>query len=401
MCDLYLFKTEENHKVDIIKLKMENDRENPQGGVVREIKNPFFAVKKYSDFDKPSPKYGKPVEMGSYSLDINKKFIDSDVGLRYYIQPPNLQKVYFDLNHGFETRHIKERGRDINILYWIKGHMGTEEASERLDADFVTQRGLLTKLMLTPYVENENEGWYIAVTLFNGTYYLNEVESDEKKERERKTVDDIESCRGWKFEQYLTADTSNGKPNTDIPYNNCEGFYKVVKSKLKNHSLVFSGEIDAVKVDEVKGNSYVEFKTTKEIRMGQRYLRNFQRYKTKHWWVQSYLTGTKEIVCGFKDKNGIVNRVHTFKRADMLIIAKDAREPWKPNVCFNYLDLFLSTVKSKITHDDYRIVYTLKWNPHKPVMISPPLRDSEFNFLPEWYVAWKQTAEGARVHVSP
>jgi hypothetical protein len=41
---------------------------------------------------------------------------------------------------------------------------------------------------------------------------------------------------------------------------------------------VFSGEIDAVKVDEVKGNSYVEFKTTKEIRMGQRYLRNFQRF---------------------------------------------------------------------------------------------------------------------------
>ncbi|XP_060587575.1 decapping and exoribonuclease protein-like isoform X3 [Ruditapes philippinarum] len=399
MCDLYLFKTEENHKVDIIKLKMENDRENPQGGVVREIKNPFFAVKKYSDFDKPSPKYGKPVEMGSYSLDINKKFIDSDVGLRYYIQPPNLQKVYFDLNHGFETRHIKERGRDINILYWIKGHMGTEEASERLDADFVTQRGLITKLLLTPY--EEDEGWYIAVTLFNGTYYLNEVESDEKKERERKTVDDIESCRGWKFEQYLTADAADGQPNTEIPYNNCEGFYKVVKSKLKSHSLVFSGEIDAVKVDRVRGNSYVEFKTTKDYRMEQRHLRNFQRYKTKKWWAQSHLTGTKEIVCGFKDDNGSVKRLHTFDTPKLLDIAKDARDPWKPNVCYNFLDAFLSTIKSKITHDDYRIVYTLKWSPHEPVIISQPLRDSEFNFLPEWYVTGMQTSEGARVQASP
>jgi hypothetical protein len=110
---------------------MEYQREIQQGSAVREIKNPFFAVKKYSDIDKPSPKYGKPVEIGSYSLDINKKFIDSDVGLKYYIKPPNPQKVYFDLNHGFDTRHIKERGRDINILSWIKGHLGTEEAGVR------------------------------------------------------------------------------------------------------------------------------------------------------------------------------------------------------------------------------------------------------------------------------
>jgi hypothetical protein len=40
---------------------------------------------------------------------------------------------------------------------------------------------------------------------------------------------------------------------------------------------VFSGEIDAVKVDRVRGNSYVEFKTTKDYRMEQRHLRNFQR----------------------------------------------------------------------------------------------------------------------------
>jgi hypothetical protein len=42
--------------------------------------------------------------------------------------------------------------------------------------------------------------------------------------------------------------------------------------------VVFSGDIDAVKVDKVKGNSYVEFKTTKDFRREKRHRRNFDRF---------------------------------------------------------------------------------------------------------------------------
>ena len=81
----------------------------------------FFAVRNYSQFDRASPKYSTQ-EIGSYSLDINKSFVDSNEYLKYYIEPENLGSVHFDLNKGFDTRMIKEKGRDINVLYWIKNH---------------------------------------------------------------------------------------------------------------------------------------------------------------------------------------------------------------------------------------------------------------------------------------
>jgi hypothetical protein len=75
----------------------------------------------------------------------------------------------------------------------------------QLNTDFVCWRGLLTKFLCTPY-ENR-EGWLVAITLFNGTYYLCEFETEQKKEQNasRTQRDDEMCCWGWKFEQYLTA----------------------------------------------------------------------------------------------------------------------------------------------------------------------------------------------------
>lgn len=63
----------------------------------------------------------------------------------------------------------------------------------------------MTKFLNTPY-ENR-EGWLVAITLFNGTYYLCEFETEEKKQQNasRTQRDDEMCCWGWKFEQYLTA----------------------------------------------------------------------------------------------------------------------------------------------------------------------------------------------------
>ncbi|XP_060570760.1 decapping and exoribonuclease protein-like [Ruditapes philippinarum] len=133
----------------------------------------------------------------------------------------------------------------------------------KLGVDFVCRRGLLTKVMLSPY--EDKEGWFIAVVYYNGTYYLNEILTEERKKQEAEDENNKVKCMGWKFEQYLTADTKDGRPKTDVPYNNCEKFYTVVKTEINMHSLVYSGEIDALNIDDVYGNYYMEFKTTKEI----------------------------------------------------------------------------------------------------------------------------------------
>ena len=74
-----------------------------------------------------------------------------------------------------------------------------------LNTDFVCWRGLLTKLLCTPYENRED--WIMAVTLFNGTYYLCEFDTESKVQREQTKTEkhDVICCGGWKFEQYLTA----------------------------------------------------------------------------------------------------------------------------------------------------------------------------------------------------
>ena len=73
-----------------------------------------------------------------------------------------------------------------------------------LATDFICWRGLLTKLLCTPY-ENR-EGWQIAVTKFNGTFYLCDFETEEKKEQlaNRTMRDEEMTYWGHKFEQYVT-----------------------------------------------------------------------------------------------------------------------------------------------------------------------------------------------------
>jgi len=72
-------------------------------------------------------------------------------------------------------------------------------------AEFVCWRGLLTKLLCTPY---ENwEGWKIAVCCFQRTLYMCEFDTEEKQQNNR--FDDERQQKmsywGFKFETYITS----------------------------------------------------------------------------------------------------------------------------------------------------------------------------------------------------
>ncbi|KAJ8318463.1 hypothetical protein KUTeg_003554 [Tegillarca granosa] len=227
----------------------------------------IFPTKPRHRFDGKFPYFRQPKEIGKLSIDLQRAFHNDKSQLKFYIQPDNL-------NH----------------------------------TDFICWRGLLTKLLCTPY-ENR-EGWMIAVTLFNGTYYLCEFETEQKKQQKEQRTErqDEMTYWGWKFEQYITSDTVNGKPKTDIPVNNCEGFCTVVRSRLDQHSI---GEVDAVDPSINGETQYVEFKTTREID-NPRQNTNFKRFKLIKWWAQSFLVGIPQIICGFRDDDGIVHRLKKF-----------------------------------------------------------------------------------------
>ncbi|TRY93049.1 hypothetical protein DNTS_025173 [Danionella cerebrum] len=256
-----------------------------------------------------------------------------------------------------------------------------------VDVDFVTWRGHLTKVLTTPY--ERQEGWAMAATLFNGTIYLSEVETEEARaSREARTDRDQEMMYwGYKFEQYMCAEKVEGAPDPGGVVNTNEAFCTVVQTRLVCHTLLFSGEVDC-RLKDPKAppapGCYVELKTSAEIRTSKQ-RSNFLRYKLIKWWAQSFLPGVPLIVAGFRDKDGIVASVKTFKTSKISQMIKSEYETWKPTVCMNFCNDFLSFVKSVVREDNPGLVYLFSWEPRREVCFSIH-RDSAYSFLPDWYL---------------
>ncbi|KAK3696214.1 hypothetical protein RRG08_027657 [Elysia crispata] len=258
-----------------------------------------------------------------------------------------------------------------------------------LNTDFFCWRGLLTHLACLPY-ENRDD-LLVAVIKFRGSYFMCEFETEAKKiERETETPRQKEmSAWGFKFEQYVTSDKPHDFPNINQPVNTNEEFGSVARSRLGVHSLVYGAEVDCVDPNSQHSNQYVELKTSRIIQ-AQRQYENFCKFKLIKWWAQSFLIGISRVVCGFRDDDGIVHKLQDYPVMDMPAVAQSVlQNPWKPAVCFNFLDNFLNFVKSVITEDDPRCVHLFRWQPGSKVVCEQLGEDPEFLFLPDWFINWE------------
>ncbi|KAK7093405.1 decapping and exoribonuclease protein-like [Littorina saxatilis] len=357
---------------------------------------------KCEKYDRPFPYFRKPTETGRFSQDHERNFHHDRRQLRYYIKPTKSDPC-FDLRQGYTSRIRKDESVKEyldDMLRWVmmnkekfmlqsdKNQLDAKEGIDSLHTDFVCWRGLLTRLMCTPY-ENKDD-WKIAVTKFRGTYFLCEFETERKKQREEQMTQqqDEMSYWGWKFEQYVTADKPNGRPDTDRPVNNNEGFCSVVRSRLHSHSLVFGGEVDGVDSSIPGDNKYLELKTSR-IMQARRQEQNFRRFKLIKWWAQSFLLGITKIIAGFRDDDGIVHSLEEYQTQKIPSLTKDIHNPWQPNVCFNFLEQVLGFIKETVTTDDPKMVHLLTWSPGKDLECRCLGRDSSYVFLPDWFLHWE------------
>uniref|UniRef100_A0A3P9J385 Decapping nuclease n=1 Tax=Oryzias latipes TaxID=8090 RepID=A0A3P9J385_ORYLA len=346
-------------------------------------------------YERDFPLYRQPVEVGCFSLDCQRRFFNDGRQMRYYVEPD--KNPNFDLKDGYKDRYIR---RDENvkekldhILRWILANKetlkskGTADSSRALDVDFVTWRGHLTKLLTTPY--ETREGWLLAATKFNGTVYISEVETEAARiERENRPERNKEMMYwGYKFEQYTCADNADSLPDPSGVVNTNEAFCTVVQTRLADHKLLFSGEVDCRDKDPnapPPPACYVELKTSPEI-CTPKQRSNFHRFKLLKWWAQSFLPGVPRIVAGFKDHDGVVVSTETFLVSKVSQLIKHEYNCWRPTVCMNFCCDFLSFVKTIVTENDHSLVYLFSWEPHKDVTYSVH-RDSQYSFLPRWFI---------------
>ncbi|XP_010895700.2 decapping and exoribonuclease protein isoform X2 [Esox lucius] len=361
-------------------------------------------------YERDFPLYKQPVEVGHFSLDSERRFFNDDRQLRYYVEPekscPN-----FNLRDGYRDRFIKRddgvKEKLDHILRWILANRSKLQSKEvaassspcALGVNVVTWRGHLTKLLTTPY--ETQEGWLLAVTRMGGTLYISEVETEAARRDQEDRTERHEEMMYWgyKFEQYTCADDAHSLPDPGGVVNTNEAFCTVVQTRLAEHRLLFSGEVDCRDKDPKAPPPpacYIEMKTSLEISTPKQ-RSNFHRFKLLKWWAQSFLPGVPRIVAGFRDHDGVVVSVETFHISKISQLIKNETNCWKPTVCMNFCCDFLSFVKSIVTEDNPREVHLFSWEPHRDVTYSIH-RDSQYSFLPDWYIREMTSPASREIH---
>ncbi|XP_069800023.1 decapping and exoribonuclease protein-like isoform X2 [Dendropsophus ebraccatus] len=360
-------------------------------------KNPDMASLKThpSSYLFQPPSYTASSELGYFSLDGKGCYHGDARRLRYLSTPAGMDSgrasLGWDVMDGFEDRYVPcnddEKVGLGYILTWMKENRGLVQGSNRpVNQDFVTRRGLLAKIMCTPY--ETNEGWIMTVTLFKGTLYINgrETPAAYKNRKERPKYVEKLLYSGYKFESYICADSPGGAPRPRDVVNTNEAFCSVLQGQLASHSFLVSGEVDCKdpsSPDPSPPSCYVELKTNFQLLSAQQHY-NFRRYKLLKWWSQSFLLGIPVIIAGFRNPQGRIGSLQKFRTSEIPYLARGDGQSWDPAVCMNFCNAFLSYIKEVVTRDDPRVVYVFSWEPYKDITFTIE-EVSDDPVIPDWY----------------
>lgn len=352
--------------------------------------------------DGESLKLAPPKKLCYFSLDRDQKFLkDPFANLRYV--NPRIERVLVgcDLNFGYETWPNKPH--KSNILPFLELIMNNsslfvDAPKKRLAADFVINRGML-KLIFNTVQNRFDNSWSVLVTKFQGTFYCLRFKLPEKKMNSywmRATYyglhfEDLATIRKLFYLDILlendyhlfSAENPNKKDEESNPYLHFfdSKSYAALSSRIGKFNLVYSAEIDAV--DDEPGrtksldDNLVKIHTRQEMvdwKLAQKY---------EKWWIQSYLTGVKNIYCGVLASNGRVKWVEKLTTVDLE--TDDVLRPKK----FKFLHDFLVYVDKSMENVDcpdtvFRFNYDKRVSKHFTCQRFGG--KNEYSFLTEKYV---------------
>ncbi|XP_043281581.1 decapping and exoribonuclease protein-like [Venturia canescens] len=336
----------------------------------------------------------EPEIIGYYSIDGQRNYLANSSNMSYY-KPPELGRVYMDLNQGIEsavsTNRVSENGSMCDTLEWV-GRNGTKILASQTDKwikpKFVTSGGVLTRILYTPYKPDTD--WIICAAKLKGTIYLCRFWTEQEKDLQTRMPRHYTSW-GYKFEQYMVSDHPDKKPDTFRPVIEPAEFRCIFKRHFGKHEVnTFSAEMDAVCSKTVlndplplKKLKFIELKTKKTISRDAQ-MRTFHRHSTLQWWAQNFCTGIEEILCGFRDDDGIVRSLKLYS-CDQLI---QLGEPyWNPATCKKFCQNFLDYVDRTVVEDFDKVIYKFEKKLQGGITLTREEPTSSYAFLPSSFIA--------------
>ncbi|KAI9697938.1 MAG: decapping endonuclease targeting mRNA [Candelina mexicana] len=292
----------------------------------------------------------RPKEIACFSYDNEHEYHPDDSSMRWYYPP----RLGADLSSGFDTFRKLDDTADDHLDSLLKTLIGWEkENGTRCEADVITWRGMMTKIMTTPF---ENFNGFIEE---NHEYKMAQWKSQHSQHsRHGSPSQDLMSFWGYKFESLsllpqpwdaTSREYIEGREQEIV--NNYAQYCSVVKTGIGKVRLVIGGEVDAVwdskpdsKDDPI---SWVELKTSEEIQ-NDRDMMKFER-KLLKFWVQSFLLGVPKIIVGFRSRSGILQRLEELETKSIPgNVKRKGKGTWDGNLCINFTATFLEWLKQEI-----------------------------------------------------
>ncbi|KAF8631369.1 hypothetical protein AX15_002425 [Amanita polypyramis BW_CC] len=346
----------------------------------------------------------QPVQITSFSYTPKREQEFTDSALRYYVDPPPGAK----LDYGF-SRWIRKPEDKPRIDSLLKAYSKARREHELGDIGLVSWRGVMTKLLVTPY-NYESRGFEINAMCVGDTMYFEEHASDEdirnKNNMTRRQL--LMTYYGYSFESYCTSPTPTRMDTGPIGPGDPPGWggdvdthvqwCSVVKSKLGNTRIVIGGEVDCVRGRYTgQPETFVELKTSQGI-LNEGDADRFDK-KLLRFYFQSFLLGVPDIVVGFRNQSGTLTGLQHFQTMQIPRMVRGRSGAWNPLLCMDWGHEALSFIRAKIAEDvqagaGEESVWRARFVPGDGLLVWQLGRagveevvggEDRIGFLPRWY----------------
>ncbi|QNP99251.1 YALIA101S03e15478g1_1 [Yarrowia lipolytica] len=345
----------------------------------------------FSTTERLAAKLKKPKEVYSYSITDGKVTMDQSQLKYYYLPEETILKAPIDLTKGIEN-WTQPNEHDTHLDTLLESLSKYErETGSKIDAEIITWRGILTKIMTHPY-DQYNEPIVLNITYFDGHYF---IEEDWQSKQQGKKAPDEQMKKhiysGYKFESVALLNEPWFKSSRediesrfdDIP--NGDQFVSVVRTQIGDNKILIGGEVDCVFDPCAKGTSrYGELKTSREVHNAKD--GEILERKMNRAWAQSFLLGVKHIIYGYRTGDHKLAAVDYFKTEDLPMYA-GASSTWSGADEINFLNAALTKLKDLPKEDNklWRLVFD---SANKKVDITE--LDGE-SFLLKEFVDWRKS----------
>ncbi|RYP09029.1 hypothetical protein DL764_001525 [Monosporascus ibericus] len=282
------------------------------------------------------------------------KFHLDDSSLQWY-HPPELGA---DLSKGFEKFDKHDDSADEHLDSLLKTIIAhEEEEGKKIDAHIVTWRGMMTKIMSTPF---EDRDGFIEENHAH-KQVSKQGQQGQQQGRKGQFSPEVMTYWGYKFETLSCLPRPWGEVSREDIENrdsavvsNKAQYCSVVRTGVGKTIMCLGGEVDAIwdskPAEKGAPINWVELKTSAEIR-DERGMNNFER-KLMKFWIQSFLLGVPKIIVGFRSQQGILTKIEEIETAKIPeTAAKRGVRSWDANMCINFASAFLDWLRETINDE--------------------------------------------------